>query len=108
VPLWVPTIFNFERPLAAPMHLLEALVNHEDAETGDKGDLPAIARPDSTPTILDSAMPQEKKKRSGNSLAKSVVIVDLERSASTTTMSLFSRSSSTSVRPTASRLAGHC
>ena len=79
------------------------ITNAEKLETN--GILPASASPAPMPTMLASAMPQEKK-RSGNSLAKYVVMVDLERSASQTTMSLFSRPSSTSVRPKASRVAG--
>ena len=54
--------------------------------------------------MFASAMPHSKN-RSGNSLAKYVVIVDLERSASQTTTSLFSRPSSTSALPKASRVA---
>src|SRR5437899_1529882 len=69
------------------------------------GIFPAMASPAPTPIMLASAMPQEKK-RSGNSFWKYTVMVDFERSASTTTTSLFSRPSSTSVRPKASRVAG--
>src|ERR1017187_6721134 len=58
------------------------------------GIFPTMAKPAPTPTMFDSAIPQEKK-RPGNSLAKYVVMVDFERSASTTTTSLFSRPSST-------------
>src|ERR1039458_10588941 len=48
------------------------------------GIFPTMARPAPTPTMFASAMPQEKK-RSGNSFSKYVVMVDFERSASTTT-----------------------
>jgi hypothetical protein len=69
------------------------------------GIFPTMARPAPTPTMFASAMPQEMN-RSGNSLAKYVVMVDFERSASTTTTSLFSRPSSTTMRPKASRVDG--
>ena len=105
MPLCVPTILTLTlgyatqtRSCSKPLVMMKA----EKLEAN--GIFPAIANPAATATMLASAMPQEKN-RSGNSLAKYVVMVDLERSASHTTMSGFSRPSSASVRPKASRVA---
>src|SRR5271157_82194 len=105
IPLCVPTTFRFTKGYAAhtrscskPLFIAKA----EKLETN--GILPASARPAPSPVMLASAIPKETN-RSGNSFEQYTVMVDLERSASHTTISLFSRPSSTSTRPKASRVA---
>ena len=56
------------------------------AKLHGNGSLPANASPAAVPTMFTSAMPISKK-RSGNFLAEELHFVDLERSASRTTIS---------------------
>src|ERR1017187_4321071 len=106
IPLCVPTTFRFTKGYAAHTRSCSKpllIANAEKLETN--GILPARASPAPTAVMLASAIPKDTN-RSGNSFAKYTVMVDFERSASHTTMSLFSRPSSTSTRPKASRVAG--
>src|ERR1035438_8156068 len=105
IPLGAPTTFRFTKGYAAHTRSCSKplfIANAEKLETN--GILPASASPAPTAVMLASAIPKETN-RSGNSFAKYTVMVDFERSASHTTMSLFSRPSSTSTRPKASRVA---
>src|ERR1017187_9822660 len=105
IPLCVPTTFRFTKGYAAHTRSCSKplfMANAEKLETN--GILPPSASPAPTAVMLASAIPNETN-RSGNSFWKYTVMVDLERSASHTTMSLFSRPSSTSTRPKASRVA---
>src|ERR1017187_3537333 len=105
IPLCVPTTFRFTKGYAAHTRSCSKplfIANAEKLETN--GILPARASPAPTAVMLASAIPKDTN-RSGNSFAKYTVMVDFERSASHTTMSLFSRPNSTSTRPKASRVA---
>jgi len=63
-----------------------------------KGTLPLRASPAATPIMFASAMPMSKK-RPGNFSAKSLVRVDFDRSASSTTISGCVSPSSASALP---------
>src|ERR1051325_3854777 len=105
IPLCVPTTFTFSLGYATvTRNCSKPLFITKQEKLATTGILPAYANPAAMAHILASAIPQEKK-RSGNSLWKNDVYVDLERSASPTTMSLFSRPATTSALPKASRVA---
>ncbi len=74
------------------------LSQRKTAKEEAKGTFPESARPPAMPTMLASAMPTVKK-RSGNSLPKAALKVDLARSASSATMLGFERPSSARASP---------
>src|SRR5262245_50428575 len=80
MPLCVPTTFTFRFGYAAATRSCSKPLFITNAEKlAMNGILPAYAMPQPAATMFDSAMPNEKK-RSGNSFAKYVVIVDFDRS----------------------------
>src|SRR4051812_6138700 len=76
----------------------------KQAKLAMTGVLPQLARPPATPTRLLSAMPMLKN-RSGCFLPNHSVRVELETSASTTTISGWSAPRASRARPKASRVA---
>jgi hypothetical protein len=76
----------------------KALPVAKTAKVLAKGTLPAAANPAENPIKFCSAIPILKN-RCGKTLAKSAVLVDLDRSASSTTTSAFSPPSCTSALP---------
>ena len=89
MPLCVPTTFKLTFGKAAVTRSCSnPLFMAKQEKLEAKGILPLEARPEPMAIIFASAIPHSKK-RSGNSFAKKLVYVDFERSASSTTTSLF-------------------
>src|SRR5436190_2429805 len=76
----------------------------KQAKVAAKGIFPASASPAATPTMFPSAMPSWKK-RSGYRSAKALVLVELARSASSTTIRSSVAPRRASARPKATRVA---
>ena len=105
IPLCVPTTFTFTRGYATVVrNCSKPLFITKQENELTNGILPVIASPAPSATMLASAIPHSKN-RVGNSFAKYVIIVDFDRSASQLTTFGFSRATSTSARPKASRVA---
>ncbi len=106
MPLWLPATLTGRLGKATDMRSWsKALHIMKQAKLAIQVCLPEEASPLAMPTRLDSAMPTWKK-RSGNSLPKYSVRVELETSASTTTRCGSSWPNSASALPKASRVAG--
>jgi hypothetical protein len=85
MPPWEPTNLAFTWGLATPMRSWSKVLHiRKLAKELAKGISPVVAMPAAMPARLASAMPTFRK-RSGKALAKPLVLVDLERSASSTT-----------------------
>src|SRR6185503_15700224 len=103
IPACVPTRRTLARLYATDTRICSKRPARKQAKLAAKGIFPASASPAATPTMFPSAMPSWKK-RVGYLSANAFVLVELARSASSTTM----RSSAptrASARPNEARVA---
>jgi len=105
IPPWLTTIFTLFSAYATPSRSWSnPLHMRKHAKLEANGIFPVVARPEATPTRFASAIPTLKN-LSGYAFAKSFVMVDFERSASSTTTLGWSLPISTRAFPYACRVA---